>query len=107
MTVLRITPSIADPALDALRQFCRSLFDLSVGMDRGWIVTQAADSAPARSSTLRPQAVLARPCPISRSKPVIWMKSAPKPKACASPMRCPTSLGACGDSTCTARQTSL
>lgn len=45
MTVLRIIPSIASPALDALRQFCRSLFDLNVEMDRGWIVTLAADSA--------------------------------------------------------------
>lgn len=45
MTVLRIIPSIASPALDALRQFCRSLFDLNVGMDHDWIVTRAADSA--------------------------------------------------------------
>ncbi len=45
MTVKRIVANIATPSVEALRDFYADLFDLSVVMDHGWIVTLASGQA--------------------------------------------------------------
>lgn len=45
MTVKRIVANIATPSVEAVRDFYADLFDLSVVMDHGWIVTLASGQA--------------------------------------------------------------
>lgn len=42
MVVKRIVSNIATPSVDSVRAFYADLFDLSVVMDHGWIVTLAS-----------------------------------------------------------------
>lgn len=54
MAVKRIVANIDDQAVDELRDFYMTLFDLALVMDQGWIATLAGpDAAPVQLSIAR------------------------------------------------------